>query len=70
MKVDVERLRMEIILSQPAPQCDLLPRRTAVNTASKEPGTPRRSPAIDTGSDELGVLPFETSTDTEEIFLL
>ena len=31
MKVDVERLRMEIILSQPAPsQCDSLPRRAVV----------------------------------------
>ena len=38
MEVDVERLRMEIVLSQPAPplQCDSLPRRL---------------PAIDTGSD-------------------
>ena len=71
MKVDVERLRMEIVLSQPAPpQCDLLPRRAAVDTGSEEPGTPRRSPAIGTGSDEPGVLRFETSTDMEEIFPL
>ena len=33
MKVDVKGLRMEIILSQPAPpQCDPLPRRAAVDT--------------------------------------
>ena len=52
MKVDVEGLRMEIILSQPAPpQCDLSPRRAAVDTGSEEPGTPPRSPAIGTGSD-------------------
>ena len=39
MRVDVERLRMEIILSKSElpPQCDLLPRRV---------------PAVDTGSDE------------------
>ena len=50
MKVDVERLRMEIILSQPAPpKCDPLPRRVAVDTGSEEPGTLRRSPAIGTG---------------------
>ena len=36
MKVDVEGLRMEIILSQPAPpQCDPLPRRAAVDTGSE-----------------------------------
>ena len=47
IKVDVEGLRMEILLSQPAPpQCDPLPRRAAVDTGSEEPGTPRRSPAM------------------------
>ena len=49
MRVDVERL--EIILSQPAPrpQCGLSSRRLpAVDTGSEEPGTLRRSPAIDT----------------------
>ena len=41
IKVDVERLRMEILRSQPAlPRCDL---------------SLRRSPAIGTGSDEPGV---------------
>ena len=71
MKVDVKRLRMEIILSQLAPpQWDPLPRRATVNTGSEESRTPRRSPAIGTGSDEPGVLRFETSTDTEEIFPL
>ena len=59
MKVDVERLRMEIILSQPA-----------VDTGSEEPGTLRRSPAVSTGSEEPGVLRAQTSTDTEEIFPL
>ena len=38
MKVDVERLRMEINLSPhaPQPQCDPSPRRTAVDTGSEE----------------------------------
>ena len=69
MRVDVERLRMEIILSQPAPrpQCDSSPRRLpVVDTGSEESGTPRRSPAIGTGSDEPGVSRAETSTDKEE----
>ena len=71
MKVDVERLRMEIILSQPAlPQCDSLPRRAAVDTESEEPGTPRRSPAIGTGSDEPGVLRVEPSATEEEVIPL
>ena len=77
MKVDVEGLRMEIILSQPASsQCDPSPRRAAVNTGSEEPGTPQQSPAIGTGSEEPeasraqtqimeeeDVFPFETSMD-------
>ena len=70
MKVDVERPRVEIILSQPAPpQCDPLPQRLpAAEAGSEEPGTSRRSPAIGTESDEPGVSRFETSTDTEEFF--
>ena len=37
MKVDVERLKMEIIFSQPAPpQCDPLPRCAAVDAGSEE----------------------------------
>ena len=41
MKVDVEGLRMEIILSQPASsQCDPSPRRAAISTGSGEPGRP------------------------------
>ena len=41
MKVDVEGLRMEIILSQPpSSECDPSPRRAAVDTGSEEPGTP------------------------------
>ena len=58
MRVDVERLRIEIVLSHPAPppQCDPSPRRLpAVDTGSEEPGTPRGSPANGTGSDEPGV---------------
>ena len=38
MKVDVEGLRMEIILSQPSSfECDTSPRRAAVDTGSDEP---------------------------------
>ena len=72
MKVNVERLRMEIILSQPAPpQCEPLPRRLpAADTGSEEPGTPRRSPTIGTRSDEPGVSRVETSTDTGKKSLL
>ena len=42
MIVDVERLRMEILLSQPAlsPQDDLSPRRS-VGMGLDEPGVPR-----------------------------
>ena len=51
IKVDVEGLRMETILSQPASsQCDPSPRRAEVDTGLEEPGTPPRSPAISTGS--------------------
>ena len=51
MKVDVEGLRMETILSQPASSdCDPSPGRAAVDTGSEEPGTPPQSPAISTGS--------------------
>ena len=51
MKVDVEGLRMEIILSQPpSSECDPSPRRAAVDTGSGEPGTPPQPPAISTGS--------------------
>ena len=55
MRVDVERLRMKIVLSQPEPppQCYASPRRlSAFDAGSEEPGTPRRLPAIGTGSDE------------------
>ena len=55
MKVYVERLRMKIVLSQPAPpQYDPLPRRAAIGTGSDQPGT----------------LRFETSTDKEGYFTL
>ena len=63
-KVDLEGLRMETILSQPASsQCDPSPRCAAVDTGSEEPGTPPRSPAIGTGSEEPGAsrAPFKTS---------
>ena len=51
MKVDVEGLWMEIILSQPpSSECDPSPRRAAVDTGSGEPGTPPQSPPISTGS--------------------
>ena len=66
MKVDVEGLRMEIILLQPASsQCDPSPRRAAVDTGSEEPGTPPQSPAIGTGSEEPGAsrVPLKTSID-------
>ena len=74
MKVDVEGLRMEIILSQPSSsECDTSPRRAAVDTGSEEPGTPTQSPAISKGSGPEaqqaetqmhgGMFPFEASTD-------
>ena len=77
MRVDIERLRVEITLSQLAPQsqCDPSPRHAVADTGSEEPGTPRRLPAIGTGSDgpgvsrikssmeEEGLLPLETSMD-------
>ena len=58
MRVDVERLRMETVLSQPPP----LPRSDS---------SPRRSPAVGTGSDELGVSRAESqSTARKYIFPL
>ena len=67
-KVDVEGLRMEIILSQPpSSECDTSPRRAAVNTGSKEPETPPQSPAVSTGSGPEGeVFSFEAN---REVFL-
>ena len=71
MRVEVKRLRIEIVLSQfaPPPQCGPSPRRLpAVSTGSEESGTPRRLPAVDTGSDEPGVSRADTqSTESEEI---
>ena len=75
IKVDVEGLRMEIILSQPpSSECDPSPRRAAVDTGLEEPGTPPQSPAIGTRSGpeapqaetqimEGEISPFETSVD-------
>ena len=53
MRVHVERLRMEILLSQPAPppQCD---------------SSPRRCPAVDTGSDKPGTLQAESPSTERE----
>ena len=65
MKVDVEGLRMEIILSQPASsQCDPSPRRAAVDKGSVEPGTPQQSPAISTGPVEPGTQPQSPAIST------
>ena len=74
MKVDVQGLRMEIILSQPSSsECDTSPRRAAVDTGSEEPGTPTQSPAISKGSGpeaqqaetqmQRGIFSSEASTD-------
>ena len=72
MRVDAECLRLDIILSQPAPQpqCDPSSRRAAVDTGSEEPGTPPRSPAVGTGSDGPGVLRADTQMEKEELFPL
>ena len=65
MKVDVEGLRMEIILLQPpSSECDPSSRRAAVVTRSEKPGTPPHSPAISTGSGPEGeFFSFEASRD-------
>ena len=70
MRVDVEGLRIEIVLSQPEPplQCDVSPRWfPAVDTGSEEPGTPRRLSTIGMGPDEPGVS-RAPSTEREEFF--
>ena len=65
MKVNVEGLRMEIILSQPASsQCDPSPRRAAVDTGSVELGTPQQSPAISRGPVEPGTPPQSPAIST------
>ena len=68
MKVDVEGLRMEIILSQPSSsECDLSPRHAVVVTRSEKLETPPKSPAISTGLDRPGVSPaFEADSQTDE----
>ena len=66
MKVDVEGLRMEVILSQPpSSECDTLPRRAAVDTGSEEPGTPPQPPAISRGSgpEDCFFFSFEANRD-------
>ena len=63
MRADVERLRMKIVLSQPAPppQCGSSPRRSpAVGTGLDEPGVPR----VETQSTEReGTFPLQASLD-------
>ena len=69
VRVDVKRLKMEVVLSQPAPPSQYDPslrRLPVVDTGSEEPGTPRRSPAIGTGSDEPGVSRAETHSMARE----
>ena len=71
MRVDVERLRMKIVLSQSAPpsQCGSSPRRLpAVDTGSDEPRTPRRLPVIGTELDEPGVSRAESRSTEREVF--
>ena len=63
MRVEVERLRMEVVLSQPAPslQDDLSPRRSpAVGPWSHEPGVPRAE-MQSTKNEE--VFPLQASVD-------
>ena len=55
--------------NSPSSQCNPPPRRAAVDTVSEEPGTPQRSPAIDTESGP-GVSRAETQMEGEEIFPL
>ena len=73
MRVDVERLKTEILRLQPTPppQRDSSPRPLpAADTGSEELGTPQRLPAIGTGSDELGVSRADSrSTEREGFFL-
>ena len=69
MKVDVEGLRMEIILPQLASsQCDPSPRRAVVDTGSEKPGTPPRSPAIGTGPGPGVSRAEKTQTEEEDFF--
>ena len=54
MKVDVEGLRMKIILSQPSPsECNTSPRRAAVDTGSEEPERRRSRPRLVRGHPDL-----------------
>ena len=50
--------------NSPSSQCDPSPRCAAVDTGSEEPGEPRRSPAIGTGSGP-GASRAETQTEKE-----
>ena len=53
--------------NSPSSECDPSPRRAAVDTGSKEPGTPPQSPAISTRSGP-GASRAETQMEEEEIF--
>ena len=55
--------------NSPHAQYEPSPRRTEVDTGSEEPGKPRRSPAIGTGSGP-GASRAETQTEKEEVFPL
>ena len=61
MDVEVERLRMEILLSQPAPllQCGSSPRRSlAIGMRLDEPGAPH---AESQSTEEEGIFPLQAS---------
>ena len=63
IKVAIERVRMEIVLSQPAPppQCDSSPRRSpAVGTGLDEPGVSR---AGTQPTEKEGIFPLQASLD-------
>ena len=52
--------------NSPSSQCDPSPRRAAVDTGSEEPGMLLQSPAIGTGSEEPGASRAETKVLEEE----
>ena len=69
IRVDIKRLRMEILLSQPVPppQCgSSLRRLPAVDTGSDESGTPRPLPANGMESAEPGVSLAESQSARRE----
>ena len=63
MRVDIDPLRMGIVLSQPAPppQCGSSPRQApVVDTESDEPGTPQ---AESQSTEREGIFPLHASAD-------